>query len=224
MPTRIKICGLTRLEDARLAVELGAAALGFNFYPRSPRYIAPAEARKIIGRLPPFVTAVGIFADEQKSSSVLSTAREAGVTGVQLHGPRFPVLGEVAGEYPLILAVAVREGFRADNLRSFSANAFLLDTYDPELRGGTGRTFDWTACHEARHYGSIILAGGLTPENVGHAIREVRPYAVDVASGVESSPGKKDPAKMEAFFEVVATADRELGLESDNARRYEVRG
>lgn len=210
------------MEDARFAVELGAAALGFNFYRRSPRYIAPAEVRKIIRRLPPFATAVGVFADEREAAGVVSTAREAGVTGVQLHGPKYPSLEEVAEQYPLILAVAVREGFRAESLRNAVATAFLLDSYDPNLRGGTGKTFDWTACHEASHYGPVILAGGLTPENIGQAIRVVRPYAVDVATGVESTPGKKDPAKMAAFFEAVAAADRELGLERDNVFRHEV--
>jgi phosphoribosylanthranilate isomerase len=223
MPTRIKICGLTRLEDARLAVELGAAALGFNFYPPSPRYIAPAEAREIIRQLPPFVMPIGIFADESSAASIVATARQAGVAGVQVHGPNYPALADVAEEYTLIVGVAVGKDFRAESLRGFPANAFLLDAFDPQRRGGTGRTFDWTACHEARRYGPLILAGGLTPENVGRAIREARPYAVDVASGIEAAPGMKDPARMAAFFDAVAAADRELTLKREKVLPYGVR-
>ena len=209
MPTRIKICGLTRLEDAQLAVDLGAAALGFNFYPPSPRYIEPAAARAIIRRLPPFVTAVGVFANETDAGHVISQAREAGVTTVQVHGPRFPALDELLAAFTLVVAVAVREGFKPEDLRKIKASAYLLDAFDPDLLGGTGRTFDWSVAREAKQYGPIILAGGLTPENVARAVREVRPFAVDVASGVESAPGIKDAAKLRAFFAAVAEADKQ---------------
>jgi phosphoribosylanthranilate isomerase len=208
MPTRVKICGLTRLEDAQRAVELGAAALGFNFYPLSPRYIEPAAARAIVRRLPPFVTTVGVFANETDAGRVISLAREAGVTTVQVHGPRFPALHELLPVFTLVVAVAVREGFKPEELAKTEANAYLLDAYDPDRLGGTGRTFDWSAAREAKQYGPIILAGGLTPENVARAVREVRPFAVDVASGVESAPGTKDPAKLRAFFAAVAEADQ----------------
>lgn len=210
MITRVKICGITREEDARLAIELGAAALGFNFYPASPRYIAPASARAIVSQLPPFVTAVGVFADEAEGERVANRAREAGVAAIQLHGPRFPSLNGSLATYPLIRAVAVGRDFRPEALSSVRADAFLLDAFDPALRGGTGRVFDWSLAREAKNYGRIILAGGLTPENVGQAIRQVRPFAVDVASGAESAPGKKDPAKVRAFFAAVAEAEREL--------------
>jgi phosphoribosylanthranilate isomerase len=203
MPTRIKICGLTRLEDAQRAVDLGAAALGFNFYPPSPRYIEPEPARAIIRRLPPFVTAVGVFADETDAGHVISLARESGATAVQVHGPRFPALHELLSVFTLVVAVAVRE------LRKIKPSAFLLDAFDPDRLGGTGRTFDWSVAREAKQYGPIILAGGLTPENVAQAVWEVRPFAVDVASGVESAPGIKDPAKLQAFFAAVAQADKE---------------
>jgi len=209
MPTRIKICGLTRLEDALRAADLGAAALGFNFYPPSPRYIEPAAARAIIRRLPPFVDAVGVFANETDAGRVISLAREAGVTTVQVHGPSFPALDELQEVFTLVVAVAVREGFKPEELRKIKSSAYLLDAYDPDRPGGTGRTFDWSVAREAKQYGSIILAGGLTPENVAGAVREVRPFAVDVASGVESAPGIKDPAKLQAFFAAVAEADRE---------------
>jgi len=209
MPTRIKICGLTRLEDAQRAADLGAAALGFNFYPPSPRYIEPAAARAIIRRLPPFVAAVGVFANETDAGQVISQAREAGATTVQVHGPRFPALDELLAAFPLVVAVAVREGFKPEELGKIKPSAYLLDAFDPDRLGGTGRTFDWSAAREAKQYGPIILAGGLTPGNVAQAVREVRPFAVDVASGVESAPGIKDAAKLQAFFAAVAEADKE---------------
>lgn len=210
MPTRVKICGITRSEDANLAVQLGAAALGFNFYAPSPRYISPAAARAIVSELPPLVTPVGIFADEVDDQRVADVARESRVTAVQVHGPQFPQLDGALAGFIRIRAVAVRNGFRADTLRDLGGEAFLLDAYDPVLPGGTGKPFNWTLAREANRFGTIILAGGLTPENVGQAIREVRPFAVDVASGVESSPGVKDPVKLRAFFDQVAQADREI--------------
>lgn len=209
MPTRIKICGITRLEDAQQAVDLGAAALGFNFYAPSPRYIEPGAARAIIRRLQPFVTAVGVFANEVDAGQVISRAREAGVATVQVHGPKFPPLGELLAVFTLVVAVAVGESFKPEDLRKVKASAYLLDAFDPDRLGGTGRTFDWSVAREAKQYGPIILAGGLTPENVARAVREVRPFAVDVASGVESAPGFKDTAELRDFFAAVAEADRE---------------
>ncbi len=209
MPTRVKICGITRLEDAELAVELGASALGFNFYPPSPRYIVPEDAFGIIRQLPPFVVTVGVFADEPNLNHVTDVAGEAGVNAVQLHNSGAPVsVGATLLRYPLIWTVAVANDFQPEDLKGFKATTFLLDTSHSTLRGGTGRTFDWALAREAKKYGHIILAGGVTPENVGEAIRTVRPYAVDVASGVESLPGKKDPAKLRAFFAAVDEANR----------------
>jgi phosphoribosylanthranilate isomerase len=213
MPTRIKICGLTRLEDAQRAADLGAAALGFNFYPPSPRYIEPAAARAIVRRLPPFVTAVGVFANETDAGRVISRAREAGATTVQMHGPGFPALDALLAVFTLVVGVAVREDFQPEELRKIKSSAYLLDAFDPDRLGGTGRTFDWRVAREAKPYGPIILAGGLTPENVARAVREVRPFAVDVASGVESAPGIKDPAKLRAFFAAVAEGDRQSSSE-----------
>jgi len=206
--TRVKICGITDVDDARLAVELGAAALGFNFYPPSPRYILPAAAAAIRRQLPPLVMAVGVFADETEAKRVATVAHEARVNSVQLHGPRFPTTLEALQAYPVIRAVTVREPRDLEKLLGMTAGAFLLDNFDPKLIGGTGKTMDWTLAREAKRYGHVILAGGLTPANVAQAIREVRPYAVDVASGVESAPGKKDPEKLRAFFAAVEEADR----------------
>jgi phosphoribosylanthranilate isomerase len=215
MPTRVKICGVTRAEDAELAVELGAAALGFNSYAPSPRYITPAKAREITRRLPPFVMSVGVFADEPDTDRILAVAREAGLNAIQVRGPRLPDLGRLLEQYPLIVAVPVHGQFQAAELGALQASAFLLDGFDPQLLGGTGKTFDWKVAREARRYGRIILAGGLTPENVGSAIRAARPFAVDVASGVESSPGVKDPGKLRAFLTAVEESDRNIEQFSD---------
>jgi len=218
MPTRVKICGLTRLEDAQRAVDLGAAALGFNFYPLSPRHIEPRAARAIVCQLPPFVTVVGVFANETDAGHVISVARQTGATAVQIHGPAFPALHELLSVFPLVVAVAVGQGFKPEELDKIKPSAYLLDSYDPVRLGGTGRAFDWNAACAAKQYGRIILAGGLTPANVAQAVREVRPFAVDVASGVESAPGIKDPAKLQAFFAAVAEADSEPELADADSR------
>jgi len=214
MLTRVKICGITRWEDAQLAVELGASALGFNFYPLSPRYIEPAAARAIILKLPPLVTTVGIFADEPNDERVAGVAKEARVTVVQLHGPQLPKLDGALAEFPKICGIAVKEGFKPEVLRDLGGDAFLLDAFDAKLLGGTGKPFNWALARDASRFGIIILAGGLTPENVGRAIREVRPFAVDVASGVEAAPGVKDASKLRAFFQEVRRADQ--GIDDGN--------
>jgi phosphoribosylanthranilate isomerase len=212
MPTRVKICGVTRFEDAGRAVELGAAALGFNFYPPSPRFIEPRAARAIVQRLPPLIATVGVFANETDAGRVIALAREAGVATLQVHGPRFPAFQELRSSFSLVVALAVRRGFDPATLAQIEASAYLLDAFDPERLGGTGKTFDWSVAREAKRYGPIILAGGLTPANAAQAVREVRPFAVDVASGVERAPGIKDYAKLAAFFAAVAEADKNDGL------------
>jgi len=219
--TRVKICGITRAEDAELAIELDAAALGFNFYSQSPRYIAPEAAWAIIRKVPPLVMTVAVFADETDFEHVTNVVREAAVNAIQLHGAGVkPSVvessfgcgsGRAREYYPLILAVTVNDSFEPASLRNIEANAVLLDAPHPTLKGGTGRTIDWAKAREATRYARVILAGGLTPENVGEAIRQVRPFAVDVASGVESAPGVKDASKLRDFFAAVRDADRELG-------------
>ncbi|MGO8787036.1 MAG: phosphoribosylanthranilate isomerase [Terriglobia bacterium] len=208
MLTRVKICGITREEDAQLAIEMGAAALGFNFYLPSPRYLHPQAARAIISKLPPLISPVGIFANESDAEHVAHVVKESGVAAVQLHGPLFPSLDGVLADFPRIRAIAVSEGFRPEMLRELGGGALLLDGFDAKLRGGTGKPFNWALARDANRFGTIILAGGLTPENVGQAIREVRPFAVDVASGVESAPGVKDEAKLRRFFAAVKAADK----------------
>jgi phosphoribosylanthranilate isomerase len=201
---RIKICGITNIEDALLAAELGADALGFIFYPKSPRKVAPETAREIIAQLPPFVAAVGVFVDED-ADVVQELAAQVRLDWVQLHGRESP-------EYCRNLGRKVIKVFRIqdeDSLRLLAdyqgaAQALLLDTYKKGQVGGTGEIFDWHLAREARKFGRIILAGGLNPENVAQAIATALPAAVDAASGTEAAPGKKDPAKLRAFFKAVS--------------------
>jgi phosphoribosylanthranilate isomerase len=207
MPTRVKICGITNWDDARLSVDLGASALGFNFYPASPRAISPADAWNIIRRLPPFVEAVGVFVD-WPALVVEAMARALHLGAVQLHGSESPkVVGALGRKHRVIKAVQVGRGFRLASLSKYRrADALLLDGFARGLRGGTGRTVDWELARAARQYGRIILAGGLTPENVAEAIRIAEPFAVDIASGVEARPGRKNPARLRAFFRAVESA------------------
>ena len=207
MPTRVKICGITTWDDARLSVDLGASALGFNFYPPSPRSISPRDAWSIIRRLPPFVEAVGVFVN-WPPLVVDALARAVRLGAVQLHGGESPEdVADLARKHRVIKAVQVGRGFRAASLARYrKANALLLDGFAPGLHGGTGRTLDWKLARAARRYGKIILAGGLTPENIAEAIRVAEPYAVDVASGVESRPGRKDPVRLRALFAAVESA------------------
>jgi phosphoribosylanthranilate isomerase len=204
MLTRVKICGITTWDDARLSVDLGASALGFNFYSPSPRSISPADAWHIIRRLPPFVEAVGVFVD-WPPIVVDALARALHLGSVQLHGSESPgEVAELAHRHCVIKAVQVGRGFRVASLsRYHRADALLLDGFTNGLHGGTGSTLDWKLARAARRYARIILAGGLTPENIAEAIRVAQPYAVDVASGVEARPGRKDPARLRALFAAV---------------------
>jgi phosphoribosylanthranilate isomerase len=202
---KIKICGITNLADALLAADLGADALGFIFYAKSPRQVAPETAREIIAQLPPFVVAVGVFVDEA-AAVVQELAAKVGLDWVQLHGQESP-------EYCRNLGRRLIKAFRIqdeDSLRQLAdyqgaAQALLLDTYKPGQVGGTGEVFDWHLAREAKKYGHIILAGGLTSANVAQAIEVAGPDAVDAASGTEAAPGKKDPAKLRAFFEAAVS-------------------
>jgi len=197
---RIKICGITNLKDALLAAALGADALGFIFYPKSPRAVAPEAARAIIRQLPPFVASVGVFVDEE-AATVRDLAARVGLDWLQLHGQESP-------EYCRSLGRRVIKGFRIKDQSSLAelavyrdaAQALLLDTYKKGLPGGTGESFDWQLARGAGQFGPIILSGGLTPDNVAQAVATALPAAVDVASGVEAAPGKKDPAKLSGFF------------------------
>jgi phosphoribosylanthranilate isomerase len=208
---KVKICGITNWADAKAALDAGADALGFNFYAPSPRFIAPDDARQITRRMPRRASAVGVFVNES-AARVLRMARTAGLDLVQLHGdesPRF--VSEMSKKFLVIKVFRVRSGFRPARLTRYSeAAAFLLDGFQPRLRGGTGKTFDWRLAVEAKRYGPVILAGGITPENVARAIAEVDPFGVDVSSGVEAHPRKKDPMKIRAFMRAVETAQRRV--------------
>jgi phosphoribosylanthranilate isomerase len=208
---RVKICGITNVEDALLACELGADAIGLNFYGKSPRCISPFMASKIIRNLTPFVAPVGIFVNWQ-AAPVTALAKALGLSAAQLHGDELPqLIAEIAKKVPVIKALHVARGSALPPFAKYrAATAFLLDAPHSGQYGGTGKTADWGAAHIAAKSHRILLAGGLTPENVAEAILAVRPYAVDVTSGVESKPGKKDPAKLRAFFEAVARANQQL--------------
>jgi phosphoribosylanthranilate isomerase len=206
---RIKICGITNLADARRAVESGADFLGFNFYPASPRYVTPAKARRIVKKMPARVAAVGVFVNEPEEK-VLFIARSVGLKYLQLHGDESPAeVARLAHDFRVIKALRVKKPFRTAQISRYrGASALLLDGFDRRLRGGTGKTFDWKVARRAAARARIFVAGGLAPENVADAIRIARPYAVDVSSGVESRPGKKDPARLNAFARAVREAQR----------------
>ncbi|TAL22484.1 MAG: phosphoribosylanthranilate isomerase [Nitrospirae bacterium] len=197
---KVKICGTTNLEDALAAVDYGADALGFVFFKKSPRYISPAKAKAIIKKLPPFISTVGVFVNEDKII-VEKIADQTGINTIQLHGDEPPKTCKLSR--PVIKAIRVES---LENLAVLSnykdkVSAFLLDTYTTEEYGGTGKIFNWDIAVEAKQLGRVILAGGLTPENIEQAIRRVHPYAVDVSSGVEAVKGKKDHLKMKLFIE-----------------------
>lgn len=206
---KIKICGITNPADAAMAAEAGADALGFVFWEKSPRYVAPSIAAAIIGSLPPFVTTVGVFVNELPER-IVEIAVAAGLACVQLHGDETPgecgaIKASVAG-LRIIKAFRVNRGFDIMSLKPYSAQAHLLDAYKAGVPGGTGQTFDWAVAAAAKEMGRIILSGGLTPGNVVEAIRVVRPYAVDVSSGVERSPGLKDADKVVKFIKTAKEA------------------
>jgi len=205
---KVKICGITNWTDARRAVEAGAQFLGFNFYRPSPRYIQPAAARRIIRRLPDGIAAVGVFVNESEAN-MLAIAHRVGLDYLQLHGDERPEkVARLKREIPVIKAVRVRDSFRPKQLDSFGrASAILLDGFDVRRHGGTGKTFNWNLARGSNGSRRIFLAGGLTPENVAEAIRVARPYAVDVCSGVEARPGKKDPARIVALMWAVKAAE-----------------
>lgn len=193
----VKICGITRGEDAHAAVAAGARALGFVFWPESPRVVDPYRARTIVATLPPFVTAVGLFVN-QPLEYVRGVASLARLGAVQLHGDE-PVAFAEAIRHPVIKALTLGDRIDAWPVRM----QVLLDAHDPAQRGGTGRAIDWTAAAAIAAMRPILLAGGLTPQNVVDAVTRVRPFGIDVSSGVERSPGIKDHHKIKALFEAL---------------------
>jgi len=199
MRVRVKICGITNIEDALAANEAGADALGFIFHRASPRFIEPDAARSIIAQLPPFVSRVGVFVDETVEN-VSAISRLAGLSAVQLHGTESPDMCRALPS-PVIKAFRVQDQNSLSGFEKYHVSAFLLDSYVPDQPGGTGSKFNWDLAVKAKSFGRpIILAGGLTPENITDAITKTTPYAVDVSSGVESSPGRKDHKKLREFI------------------------
>jgi phosphoribosylanthranilate isomerase len=205
--TRVKICGITSAEDARDAVLLGADAIGLNFYANSPRYIDASGAAKIIESLPPLVTVVGVFVNHPDPQNLEDFALSLGLHAVQLHGNETPDYCSMIQRVRVIKALRVDSNFRVDTLRSYGSRTFLLDACSNDQFGGTGKKFNWDLVFGANAFGSIIVAGGLNPDNVAQAVGTLHPYGVDVASGVESKPGKKDYEKMRRFIEAVHRAD-----------------
>ncbi len=195
---RVKICGITTVDDALMAVAAGADALGFVFHSLSPRNIGVEAAAAIIREVPPFVQTVGLFVNVP-IEYVNDTVEATGLDVVQLHGDETPEYCRLVGRR-VVKAFRIKDIDSLEPIRRYSVAGFLLDAWSPKAYGGTGMTFNWDIAKVAEQYGPIILAGGLTPENVAQAVETVSPFAVDVSSGVESVPGKKDPEKVLAFI------------------------
>lgn len=208
--TRIKVCGITRPEDAQDAIESGADCLGFIFAPQSPRKIEPETAREIIKDLPPFVDAAGVFMDEE-AAVVGEIIQYCGLTVAQFHGSESP---DYCNEFPGRVIKAFRIGSFSEDSQlapyAGTVQGFLLDTYSRSMAGGTGEVFDWQMVDKLDPPGPVILAGGLNPENVEEAICTAQPFAVDVNSGIEIEPGIKDTQKLKKFIEVVRKTDARL--------------
>jgi len=206
---RVKICGITSAADAQAAIEAGANLLGFNFYEKSPRHIAENQAAEIRARLPKKIKAVGIFVN-RLPADVIALRSSLELDAVQLHGDESPeTVAEIAPVVPVIKAFRVEPEFPLTTLDKYArAFAFLFDAAHTDQYGGTGRTTDWDVARRASSSRRIILAGGLKVENVAAAVRIVRPYGIDVASGVETSPGKKDHGLLREFIQEVRRAER----------------
>jgi phosphoribosylanthranilate isomerase len=209
MMTRIKFCGLTRREDVIMAADVGAGAVGLQFWKQSPRAVSPEEARALVRVMPPFLAMIGVFVD-QPVDEIREIVRFVGLTAVQLHGRETPADAAALDGHAGHVIKAI--GDPDLDLMTQAAvwpepRVLLVDAIDPTLRGGTGRRADWNGAATLARARRVILAGGLRPDNVGEAVRQVRPYAVDVASGVEVRPGIKDHARMRAFAEAVRAVD-----------------
>lgn len=205
MPIKIKICGITNQEDAEAAVAAGADALGFVFYAQSPRYIEPAVAKRIIAQLPPFVLSIGVFVNHDQET-IRNLVDECGLAFAQLHGDETPTFCESLGR-PVLRALRLHDRGSLLALAEYKGRmgvkGFVVDAYARDAYGGTGQTVDWSLAREVAHAAPILLAGGLTPGNVQEAIQHVHPYGVDISSGVEERPGKKDHEKIRAFTQAV---------------------
>ncbi len=199
--TRVKICGITSSEDALAAVAAGADALGFVFYAKSPRAVSPEQAAAIIRCLPPFVSSVGLFVNAERAS-IDTTVACCGLDVIQLHGDESPQDSLYPGRR-VIKALRIKDAASLETAAEYEVSGLLLDAWSAQLYGGSGEVFDWSLLKDFASSHPVILAGGLNPQNVAQAVRQVRPYAVDVSSGVELSPGKKDLLKVVEFIRQV---------------------
>jgi phosphoribosylanthranilate isomerase len=206
MMVKVKICGITNAPDALWAARAGADALGFNFWPGSKRHVDPSVVRAIVAELPPFVSSVGVFVDASPEQ-IREIAGLCALDYVQLHGNEPPSICAKLKGLNVIKAFRIRAEGSLRELGHYDVRAYLLDTYVEGKQGGTGERFDWHLARGGSQYGKIILAGGLKPENVGTAILAARPYAVDVATGVEEEPGKKSKELVEAFIRIAKSVD-----------------
>ncbi|VAX35336.1 Phosphoribosylanthranilate isomerase [hydrothermal vent metagenome] len=202
---KIKVCGITNTEDALKAVYYGAYALGFIFHKKSPRYISPSKARKIIEALPPFVVPVGVFVD-LKEKAVRDICNFARIRTVQFHGEETPVYCKRFKDYKIIKAFRIGEYFHVDLLKKYKVDSFLFDAYQEGAEGGTGKTFNWDVLKGQKFDKPFIISGGLGADNIQKAISTFStpiPYAFDLSSSLEKSPGIKNPRLIRAFFEVL---------------------
>lgn len=205
--TKIKICGVTNKIDAVNAAGLRVDMLGFVFYKKSKRYVEPKTAEDIINELPPGIMKVGVFVDEEKEK-VLKIAEDVLLDSLQFHGSEAPeYCAYFKDKYKVIKAFRIKDKEDLADINDYDVDYYLLDTYKPDTPGGTGKTFDWKILKDFEFLRPVILSGGLTPDNVGRAIREVVPFGVDVSSGVEAEPGKKDLNLMKKFVENVRKLD-----------------
>lgn len=200
--TRVKICGITKLEDALCAVEAGADALGFVFYEKSPRYITPLKAQRIVAALPPFVTTVGLFVNKPQDN-IRRIMTQARLQVVQLHGDEKPEDCRDLEPWQVIKALRVKNAESLVGADEYPVDALLLDAWSGNQYGGSGKSFDWDLLTDLNARVPLVLAGGLGPDNVAEAVARVRPFAVDVSSGVEESPGRKDHQKIINFIKQV---------------------
>lgn len=211
--TKVKICGITNLEDALLSAKFGADALGFNFYGKSPRYITPGSARSILAKLPNGIKAVGVFVNES-IDTVIRIAQETKMDAVQLHGDETPDYAAQLYEWTglqVIKAFRVSPDFKPEDVLQYEVDAILLDTYSQRVHGGTGRTFDWEIAKKVQQiFPKMYLAGGLSAENIAKAVLVVKPFAVDVCSGVERQKGLKDSSKTKEFIRLCKSSELRL--------------
>lgn len=223
MIPHVKICGITRPEDALLAVELGATWVGFLFWPESPRWIPPSAAAKILERLPPHAIGVGVFVNQAREE-IATVADQVGLGAVQLHGDEDPTL--CAGLGRRVIKAVGLSGQSTERAADsvWSEATVLLDADDRKRRGGTGHRVNWTVAATIARRRRTILSGGLTSENVGTALCQVSPYGIDVSSGVEAEPGIKDPERLRCFFDAVRLASNKSGVAEGLHRRTWMEG